>query len=184
MRLTHLRRNGNVMSEIDKKEKLKELELKEHELKLERIRKNHDFDMARLKLLHEKFQLQKEIESEKWKAIKQMMSPILAIAGPEIRASLKKVGKESGKVASFTCPKCEAQLTVPIPPKIEIGEIDEEVLIKCPKCETITPAKFDKSIFKPIANVENDLEERVTMLEAKITELMIALRDFIKKFGF
>lgn len=125
----------------------------EIDLKIEEMRQSHDLDMSSLRWEQQKFMLQQEAERDKWGAIQQMLSPITAMAAPEVRSALRSAGREVGKrlqgssspsappsktpLASFTCPKCEAELTVPIPPNAP-----EEIPIKCPKCGEVTPAKL------------------------------------------
>lgn len=128
----------------------------EVDIKLEEMRQSHDLDMVKLNWEQRKFLIQQEAERDKWAAIQSTFAPAFAMAAPEIRNQLKKVGKEVGKslggnpeeapqapegnLATFTCPSCEAQFTVRIPPNAP-----EEVPIKCLKCGTVTNAKLSQT---------------------------------------
>lgn len=125
----------------------------EVDLRLEEMRQSHDLDLERIRWEQQKFMLQSEAERDKWGAIQQTFAPVFAMAAPEIRNQLRKAGGEVGKmlnpgnpqkgpsteqqIAPFTCPQCNAELTVPIPPNAP-----DVVPIKCPKCGTVTEAQI------------------------------------------
>lgn len=129
----------------------------EIDLKLEEMRQSHDLDMQKLTWEQQKFMIQQAAERDKWGAIEKMLSPLTAMAAPEIHTQLKNLGKEVSKslapgqqtptgappqLASFSCPSCQTELNIPLD-KIPPGA--EEVPIKCPKCGVVTPAKFQKT---------------------------------------
>ena len=128
----------------------------EFDLKLEDMRQGHDLDMERIRWEQQKYMLESEKERDKWGAIQQTFAPILQMNAPAIREGVKGLARTVGQsftgqpeqpanpnappqqqIASFECPKCKAQLNVPIPPNAP-----EEVPIKCPKCGTVTPANL------------------------------------------
>ena len=49
-----------------------------------------------------------------------------------------EASKGQPSTVGFTCPQCKSQLNVNVPPNAA-GEIK----VKCPKCQTITPAKIE-----------------------------------------
>lgn len=134
----------------------------EVDLKLEEMRQSHDLDMEKLRWEQNKFVMQQAAERDKWSAIQQMVSPIAALAGPEVRNQLKNLGRQVSKsmgpnpipeglpmssgVAGFVCPSCNTELSIPLD-KIPPGA--EDVPIKCPKCGVVTPATFEKTEQKP-----------------------------------
>lgn len=120
----------------------------ELDLKLEEMRQSHDLDLERLRWEQRKYLLQQDAERDKWGAIQQTFSPIFAMAGPEIREGLKNIGRQVGgalqqkepshsqgkvNMVPFTCPECNTQLSVPVPP-----DAPDVVPVKCPNCGKIT----------------------------------------------
>lgn len=133
------------------------------DLRLEEMRQSHDLDMERLRWEQQKFMLQSESERDKWSAIQNTFSPVFALAGPELRNQLSKLGNEVGKslgqpspapqnaeVASFTCPSCNQQMNVPYPLPAGVKGV------KCARCGTETPIKIQG------APEEEEAEQPVT----------------------
>lgn len=152
-----------------------------YDLKLEEMRQSHDIDMEKLRWEQQKFVLMQSAERDKWGAISQMLTPITAMAGPEVRNQLRNWGRQVSRdlqsnpsphgaqtetpVANFVCPQCSAQLNVPLD---QIPEGSEEVPIKCPSCGTITPARLEKKKELPPAPPEEKPQRR-TRLEPTYT---------------
>lgn len=131
----------------------------EMDLKLEGMRQSHDLDMERIDWEKRKYLLQQEAERDKWTAITSTLTPILQMNAPAIQQAVRSVAKDVTKnitsnpnpsqpsnpnpaqstppPALFTCPKCQSELTVPIPPNAP-----EVIPVKCPKCGEVSPAKL------------------------------------------
>lgn len=133
------------------------------DLKLEEMRQSHDLDMEKINWEQKRFLLQQEAERNKWDNITGVLSPILQMNAPAIQQAVRTAAKGIGKnitsnpnpvlpnnpnpnpnpasqnppPALFTCPKCQSELTVPIPPNAP-----PVIPVKCPKCQTVSPAQL------------------------------------------
>jgi hypothetical protein len=124
------------------------------DLKLEEMRQSHDVDMQRITWEQKKFILEQEADRNKWDRITDTLSPILQMNAPVIQKAVRDIAKSvtnditssmnnpsqpnpQSNLAKFTCPSCQTELNVPIPPNAP-----EVIPVKCPKCNTVSPAQL------------------------------------------
>lgn len=113
----------------------------ELDLKLEEMRESHELKLAEINLNLQKWVLERQLDSEKWDVVKDMVNPIVAVAGKPIEDKIREMGrgkKEQEKpqkpqepaqqkeaVINIPCEKCHAMISLN-PPYPES--------FKCPNC--------------------------------------------------
>lgn len=101
----------------------------ELDLKLEDMRETHAFKIAEMGLNLQKWALERQLDTEKWEVVKDMLNPIVAVAGKPIEDTLRNLGR-GGK----------AQEKPQKPP--EVAQQKEAIInIPCKTCGAIISLK-------------------------------------------
>ena len=106
----------------------------EMDLKLEEMRESHELKLAEINLNLQKWMYEREMEREKWDVARDLISPVVAVAGKPIEEGLRQLGRGGApppKTAVMNVPvecTCGFKQFIQFP----VGAMPEK--IKCPQC--------------------------------------------------